>query len=170
MRRRGATRIRSPDSRRCILAREDDLPHKTSGTDLYHGSGFVPPQTRETMQIYKDFQFEAAHRLPNLAPEHKCSRLHGHSFHVRISVSGELNKREGWVMDFGDISAAFKPIWDRLDHYYLNDIPGLENPTSEVLAIWIWDLLAPRLGGLSRIEIRETCTTGCVYSGPHFDP
>jgi len=118
------------------------------------------------MQIFKDFQFEAAHRLPNLPPEHKCSRLHGHSFHVRICVSGPLKETEGWVMDFGEISQQFKPIWEELDHHYLNDIPGLENPTSEVLAIWIWEKLRPRLELLSRIEIRETCTSGCVYQGP----
>ena len=117
------------------------------------------------MQIFKDFQFEAAHRLPNLPPEHKCSRLHGHSFHVRIYVSGRLKEPEGWVMDFGEITAHFKPIWEQLDHHYLNEIPGLENPTSEVLAVWIWNQLKSDLGGLSQVEIRETCTSGCIYAG-----
>lgn len=118
------------------------------------------------MEIYKEFTFEAAHRLPNVPEGHKCARLHGHSFMVRIAVDGELGALTGWVMDFGDIKTAFHPIWKQLDHYYLNEIPGLENPTSENLAIWIWNKLKPELPQLSRIEIRETCTSGCVYSGP----
>ncbi|WP_321477579.1 6-carboxytetrahydropterin synthase QueD [uncultured Paludibaculum sp.] len=117
------------------------------------------------MEIFKDFTFEAAHRLPNLPPEHKCSRLHGHSFHVRIVVAGEPDPVLGWVMDFSDIKAAFKPILLQLDHYYLNDIPGLENPTSERISIWIWNQLKPLLPSLSRVEIRETCTAGCSYTG-----
>lgn len=118
------------------------------------------------MEIFKDFHFEAAHRLPNVPPGHKCERLHGHSFQLRVYVAGEPGSESGWVMDFGDIKAACKPIVERLDHYYLNDIEGLENPTSEVLCRWIWERLAPRLPTLSAVEIRETCTTGCVYRGP----
>lgn len=117
------------------------------------------------MEIYKEFSFEAAHRLPNLPPEHKCTRLHGHSFHVSVHVSGPLAPREGWVMDFGELKQAFRPIHDRLDHSYLNEIPGLENPTSENVARWIWRELAPRLPLLSKIVVRETCTSGCVYTG-----
>ena len=117
------------------------------------------------MEIYKEFHFEAAHRLPNVPEGHKCSRLHGHSFHVRLVVAGEVSKPDGWVMDFADLKASFKPIYDQLDHYYLNDIPGLENPTSENIAIWIWARLKPELPQLSSIEIRETCTSGCVYKG-----
>lgn len=118
------------------------------------------------MEIFKEFNFEAAHRLPNVPAGHKCARLHGHSFQVRIYVAGPVGSESGWVMDFGDIKAAFKPIWNQLDHYYLNEIPGLENPTSENLAVWIWEKLKPTLPELSRIEIRETCTSGCVYTGP----
>lgn len=117
------------------------------------------------MEIFKDFTFEAAHRLPNLPPEHKCSRLHGHSFHVRICVQGDLDPNLGWVIDFADIKAVFKPILLELDHYYLNDIAGLENPTSENISIWIWDKLKPLLPTLSRVEVRETCTAGCSYAG-----
>jgi 6-pyruvoyltetrahydropterin/6-carboxytetrahydropterin synthase len=117
------------------------------------------------MRLFKEFTFEAAHRLPNVLPEHKCSRLHGHSFVVRISVEGEVGEASGWVMDFGDIKAAFRPILERLDHYYLNDIPGLENPTSENLARWIWIELTPALPQLCEVEIRETCTSGCIYVG-----
>jgi 6-pyruvoyltetrahydropterin/6-carboxytetrahydropterin synthase len=117
------------------------------------------------VEIFKEFTFEAAHRLPNLPAGHKCTRLHGHSFRVAVYVTGPVAEREGWVMDFGDLKQAFKPIYDTLDHNYLNDIPGLENPTSENLARWIWRELAPRLPMLSKLVIRETCTSGCVYRG-----
>ncbi len=117
------------------------------------------------MEIFREFTFEAAHRLPNLPPEHKCSRLHGHSFRVTVHVEGPLMPNEGWVMDFADLKRIFQPLYDRLDHYYLNEIEGLENPTSEVLAQWIWARLKPTLPGLSQIVVRETCTSGCAYRG-----
>jgi len=117
------------------------------------------------MEIWKDFTFEAAHRLPNLPDGHKCARLHGHSFRTRIFVQGPLDPTLGWVTDFADIKAAFKDLEDRLDHHYLNEIEGLGNPTSENIAIWIWNRLKPRLQNLSKIVVRETCTSGCVYRG-----
>lgn len=118
------------------------------------------------MEIFREFTFEAAHRLPNLPADHKCSRLHGHSFRVTVHVSGPLMEREGWVMDFADLKRIFQPLYDRLDHHYLNEIEGLENPTSEVLAVWIWDRLVSALPGLTQIVVRETCTSGCAYRGP----
>jgi 6-pyruvoyltetrahydropterin/6-carboxytetrahydropterin synthase len=117
------------------------------------------------MEIYKEFTFESAHRLPNVPEGHKCARLHGHSFQTRIYVSGDVSAHEGWIMDFSDLKAAFKPLYEQLDHNYLNEIEGLENPTSENLAIWIWQHLKPALPLLSKVEIRETCTSGCIYSG-----
>lgn len=114
------------------------------------------------MEIFKEFSFEAAHRLPNTPPGHKCSRLHGHSFRVAIHVRGDVDPHVGWVMDFADIKAAFKPLLARLDHYYLNDIEGLENPTSEILAGWIWDRLKPALPALHKVVVHETCTAGAV--------
>ena len=117
------------------------------------------------MRLYKEFSFEAAHRLPNVPVGHKCSRLHGHSFHVRVTVEGPVGNATGWVMDFADLKAAFRPVHDRLDHRYLNEIAGLENPTSEVLAQWIWRELQPALPGMVEIEVRETCTSGCIYRG-----
>ena len=117
------------------------------------------------MEIYKKFSIEAAHRLPNVPEGHKCSRLHGHSFQVTIHVCGEVGAHSGWVMDFADIKKAFKPVFEQLDHHYLNDIEGLENPTSENLARWIWLRLKPTLPGLCKITIQETCTSGCVYGG-----
>lgn len=117
------------------------------------------------MEIYKAFHIEAAHRLPNLPAEHKCSRLHGHSFRVEIHVAGPLDPKTGWIMDFADLKVAFTPVFDALDHRYLNEVTGLENPTSENLARWIWQKLKPNLPGLSKVVIAETCTSGCIYEG-----
>ncbi|MFD4370041.1 6-carboxytetrahydropterin synthase QueD [Streptomyces sp. NPDC058486] len=117
------------------------------------------------MEIYREFTFEAAHRLPRVPEGHKCARLHGHSYKITVHVEAPIDPDTGWVMDFGDIKRAFKPIDTQLDHYYLNDIDGLENPTSENLARWIWDRLALTLPGLSAITVRETCTSGCTYRG-----
>lgn len=117
------------------------------------------------MEIFREFRIEAAHRLPLVPEGHKCARLHGHSFRIAVHVEGPLDD-QGWVMDFADLAAAFGPVFDALDHRYLNDVPGLENPTSEVLATWVWSKLAPDLPGLSRIVVRETCTSGCEYRGP----
>ncbi len=117
------------------------------------------------MEIYKTFTIEAAHRLPNVPPGHKCARLHGHSFSIEIHLRGPVLADAGWVQDFADLKAAFQPLFDQLDHNYLNDIAGLENPTSENLARWIWRRLLPNLPLLHRIVVRETCTSGCIYDG-----
>ena len=117
------------------------------------------------MEIYKEFTFESAHRLPNVEEGHKCGRLHGHSFKTTIFVSGPVGDDTGWVIDYADLKKVFNPIWEELDHRYLNDIPGLENPTSEVLAKWIWKRLKPDLPELSKILVNETCTSGCLYQG-----
>ena len=117
------------------------------------------------MKIYKDITFEAAHMLPNVPEDHKCRRLHGHSFKVRITLDGPVDESIGWVEDFADIKNAFDPIYKELDHNYLNDIDGLSNPTSENLARWIWTRLKPQLNYLSSLEVKETCATGCIYKG-----
>jgi 6-pyruvoyltetrahydropterin/6-carboxytetrahydropterin synthase len=117
------------------------------------------------IELRKTFQFEAAHLLPHLPATHKCRRLHGHSFQVEVAVSGEVNLKLGWLIDYAEISDAFKPLLERLDHYYLNEIPGLENPTSENVAIWIWEKLKPRLPLLTEVVVAETCTARCVYRG-----
>ena len=108
--------------------------------------------------LFKDFTFEAAHRLPHVPQGHKCGRLHGHSFMVRLEITGEVDPHTGWIIDFAELKAAFKPTYERLDHHYLNDIPGLENPTSEVLAKWIWDQVKPVVPLLSAVMVKETCT------------
>jgi 6-pyruvoyltetrahydropterin/6-carboxytetrahydropterin synthase len=118
------------------------------------------------MDIFKIFTLEAAHRLPRVPPGHKCARLHGHSFRIEIHVRGEPADDSGWVMDFSDIKSAFAPLYEQLDHHYLNEVDGLENPTSEQLAIWIWHRLAPVLPALSLVVVHETCTSGCRYAGP----
>ncbi len=117
------------------------------------------------MEIFREFSFEAAHRLPNVPPGHKCARLHGHCFRVEVHVRGAVDPEQGWVMDFAEIDAYFTPLRDQLDHHCLNEIAGLENATSENLAVWIWDRLCASLP-LSAVIIRETCTSGCIYRGP----
>lgn len=121
------------------------------------------PSTR--MDIFRIFTIEAAHRLPHVPAGHKCARVHGHSFRIELHVSGEVDARTGWVMDFADVKAAFQPTFERLDHHYLNEVAGLENPTSENLSRWIWNELKPTLPRLSKVVVHETCTSGCVYQG-----
>lgn len=116
-------------------------------------------------EIWKEFTLEAAHRLPRVPEGHKCARLHGHSYRITVHVRGPVDPGTGWVRDFGEIKEAFAPVEEALDHRYLNEVEGLENPTSENLARWIWERLEPSLPGLSRVVIRETCTAGCVYRG-----
>ena len=118
------------------------------------------------MDIFKIFQIEAAHRLPKVPAGHPCARLHGHSFRVEVHVSGEVDPASGWVMDFAELKTAFAPVFAQLDHNYLNDVPGLDNPTSERLAVWIWERLKPGLPVLSKVVVHETCTSGCAYTGP----
>jgi len=118
-----------------------------------------------SLELRKTFQFEAAHLLPNLPESHKCRRLHGHSFRAEIVIEGPRDPKLGWVMDYADISDAFKPLWEQLDHRYLNEVPGLENPTSENIALWIWERLKPVLPQLTEVIVAETCTARCVYRG-----
>jgi 6-pyruvoyltetrahydropterin/6-carboxytetrahydropterin synthase len=115
------------------------------------------------MELAKSFRFEAAHLLPNVPADHKCRRLHGHSFRATVRVTGPVDPTTGWVMDYAEIARAFEPLRLQLDHRYLNEIDGLENPTSEHVARWIWDRLAPALPGLSSVTVAETCTARCTY-------
>ncbi len=117
------------------------------------------------IELRKTFQFEAAHLLPHLPKTHKCRRLHGHSFQVEVAVAGPCDPKLGWLMDYAAIVEAFKPLWEKLDHNDLNEIPGLENPTSENVAAWIWRRLKPRLPLLVEIVVAETCQSRCVYRG-----
>jgi 6-pyruvoyltetrahydropterin/6-carboxytetrahydropterin synthase len=118
-----------------------------------------------TVRLSKTFRFEAAHDLPTFPPDHKCRRLHGHSFRFDVIVQGEVEESCGYLIDYGDIKKAVDPLVKRLDHYYLNEIEGLSNPTSENLARWLWDRLKPALPQLSSIIVHETCTSTCEYQG-----
>ncbi|HEY3278437.1 MAG TPA: 6-carboxytetrahydropterin synthase QueD [Syntrophorhabdaceae bacterium] len=117
------------------------------------------------MVIFKSFTLDMAHRLPNVPAGHKCGNIHGHTFTVKIYVRGPIHEQFGWIMDFADLAAAFEPLRAQLDHCYLNDIEGLENPTSEHLAKWIWDRLKPSLPILCKIVVQESPHSGCIYSG-----
>jgi 6-pyruvoyltetrahydropterin/6-carboxytetrahydropterin synthase len=118
------------------------------------------------IELRKTFQFEAAHLLPKLPADHKCRRLHGHSFQAEIAVAGPCDPNLGWLIDYAEITTAFRPLWEQLDHHYLNEIPELENPTSENIAVWIWTRLKPRLPQLIEVVVAETCTARCLYRGP----
>ena len=117
------------------------------------------------VRLVKEYRFEAAHKLPNVPEGHKCRRLHGHSFKVELSVKGPVDDKTGWFIDFGDLDAIWQPIYDALDHRYLNEVAGLENPTSELLARWLWDRIKPRLPELSRVTVFETCDARCEFEG-----
>lgn len=116
--------------------------------------------------LSKQFRFEAAHSLPNVGPAHPCRNLHGHSYRLWVSVRGDVDPETGWVLDYGELSKIVRPVLSLLDHGHLNEVAGLENPTSEMLAVWMWERLAPSLPHLFRIEILETCQTRCEYDGP----
>lgn len=117
------------------------------------------------MEIFKVFHIDAAHHLPNVPSGHKCANLHGHSFRIEIHLSGPVDPLSGWVIDFADITRAFQPLYDQLDHKYLNNIEGLNNPTSENLALWIWDRLHVILPQLSKVVVQESTESGCIYRG-----
>ena len=117
------------------------------------------------VRLIHELRFEAAHRLPKVPPGHKCARLHGHSFKVEVSVYGPVDEQTGWFIDYAQLYEAWAPIHALLDHNYLNDVPGLENPTSEVLAQWIWNRLVKSLPALARVTVFETCDARCEYEG-----
>ncbi len=116
-------------------------------------------------ELIRTFRFEAAHALPNVPAEHKCRRVHGHSYRIDIHVTGPVDPETGWVMDFGDIKRAVEPVLDELDHRMLSEIPGLENSTSEQIAAFLWDRLRPLLAMLSAITVWESESSRCVYRG-----
>lgn len=117
------------------------------------------------MRIYKVFTLESAHFLPHVPENHKCRRIHGHTFRVEIHVAGGVGEQSGWVMDYADLAQAFEPVRQRLDHQFLNAIEGLDNPTSENLARWIWQRLKPGLASLCKVVVQENCMSGCIYEG-----
>lgn len=115
--------------------------------------------------LAKDFDFEAAQSLPQFPEGHKCRNVHGHSFKVTIAVRGPVDEASGLFYDHAAISDAMRPLLKQLDHAYLNDIPGLDNPTIEIMARWFWDKLAHQLPGLYEITVHETARARCIYRG-----
>ncbi|MFH0988982.1 MAG: 6-carboxytetrahydropterin synthase QueD [bacterium] len=117
------------------------------------------------MEIFEEFSFEASHRLPNVPDGHKCKQLHGHSYRVVVHLEGPVDPHVGWVVDFWDVGKICKPVIEKLDHRCLNDVEGLENPTSEYIARWIWDHVKPSMPLLNKVVVKESATSGCIYRG-----
>lgn len=117
------------------------------------------------VELVREYRFEAAHQLPNVPEGHKCRRLHGHSFKIEITVTGPVDAKSGWFVDFGVLDDLWKPLGEVLDHHFLNEVPGLENPTSEILSRWIWEKMKPALPSLSAVTVFETCDSRCIYRG-----
>jgi len=116
-------------------------------------------------EISKTFKFDAGHQLPNVPADHKCAARHGHTYHLTIVIAGEVDEAQGWVTDFGRIKQVIEPLIAQLDHGWLNDVEGLENPTSELIARWFWDRAAPELPGLAAVTLSETESSSCTYRG-----
>jgi 6-pyruvoyltetrahydropterin/6-carboxytetrahydropterin synthase len=117
------------------------------------------------VELKKEYRFEAAHRLPKVPPGHKCSRMHGHSYRIELHARGPVNPETGWLVDFAELDDAWQPLHDKLDHHVLNDVPGLENSTCEVLAAYVWRELRPRIPHLSAVTVWETADASCTYRG-----
>jgi 6-pyruvoyltetrahydropterin/6-carboxytetrahydropterin synthase len=117
------------------------------------------------VRLTKTFRFEAAHHLPTFPDGHKCRRLHGHSYRFDVIVEGEVDPQKGYLIDYGQMQQVIDPIVRRLDHYCLNEIEGLANPTSEVLARWLWERIRPGMPMLAAVVVHETCSTACEYAG-----
>lgn len=117
------------------------------------------------MIIYKQFTFDSAHFLPNVPEGHKCKNIHGHTYYLTVYLEAAIKEPEGWLMDFQDLNNAVKPVIEKLDHTLLNNINGLENPTAERLAAWLWDAIKPEIADLKRIELKETPTSGVIFEG-----
>lgn len=136
--------------------------HDPTGTLVYTILGSV----NLAAVIVKDILFEAAHSLPHTPPSHRCRRIHGHSYKCELHVTGPLDPQKGWVVDFAEIDQHCAPLLAQLDHHYLNEVAGLENPTAENICIWIWERLKTHLPGLIAVVIHETIDSRCVYTGP----
>ena len=117
------------------------------------------------VRLIKELRFEAAHRLPNVPEGHKCARLHGHSFKVELAVRGPVNEKTGWFLDYSELDRLWQLLYAKLDHNYMNEVEGLENPTSENFARWLWQRLKPGLPQLERVIVHETCDARCEYEG-----
>jgi 6-pyruvoyltetrahydropterin/6-carboxytetrahydropterin synthase len=117
------------------------------------------------IELARDYRFDAAHRLPRLPDGHKCKRLHGHTYMIEVRLEGEVDEHTGFLLDFADVDKVVEPVIAKLDHYYLNEIEGLDNPTSEILARWMWQRIIGGLPQLHAITVAETCDSRCTYKG-----
>jgi 6-pyruvoyltetrahydropterin/6-carboxytetrahydropterin synthase len=118
------------------------------------------------MVVFRTFRFHAARHLPNLDDNHICKQTHGHTFNLTVYVEGNIDTTTGFVIDFFDIDKIVNAnILSIIDHKLLNDIPNLSNPTSENLSKWIWNTLAVKIDGLSKISLSEDHGTGIIYKG-----
>ncbi len=117
------------------------------------------------LEVFREFTFDAAHRLENLPEGHKCARMHGHTYRLRVHVGGSIDERVGWIVDFAEVKRLTNEVIGELDHRVLNEVQGLEQPTTERIVVWIWDRLRERLPGLARLELWENANSGVAYSG-----
>ena len=117
------------------------------------------------MKIFKNFTFDSAHFLPNVPEGHKCKELHGHTYRLTVILESELVKKLDWVVDFAEVKNVINPIIDSIDHKLLNDIEGLQNPTCEIVAIWLWNKIKDELPQLTKIELSENASSGVIYEG-----
>jgi 6-pyruvoyltetrahydropterin/6-carboxytetrahydropterin synthase len=117
------------------------------------------------MLIFKQFTFDAAHFLPNVPDGHKCKEIHGHTYHLTIFIEGELDPHLGWVMDFAELKNVIEPLVKHVDHKFINNLEGFENPTCENMVLWFWNQIKPKVPQLCKIELKETPTSGAVYEG-----
>ncbi len=117
------------------------------------------------MKIYKEFKFDSAHWLPHVPPDHKCANMHGHTYYIEVHVEDELHPKLGWVLDYNDLKKVVKPLINQLDHKVLNEVEGLENPTAEMIAFWLWNQIKPKLQQLTQVVVKENPTNVCIYSG-----
>ena len=118
------------------------------------------------MDLFRIYYLQCARRLPGLPEAHPCSRVHGHTFTIKVTLRGPIDPAYGWVMDFNAMDSAWRPVHDELDHRYLNDVAGLENPTSEALAVWLWRRLQSAMPYLASVSVMEGQDMGCIYHGP----
>lgn len=149
----------------CCKARDFTLTRLIS-TEIYLMTRrFAAKPLKVQVRLIRSYNFEAAHQLPHVPSGHKCARVHGHSFGVEVVVQGTVDQTLGWCIDYGDIDAIWQPLYQAFDHHFLNEIPGLENPTSENLARFIWDYFKERLPSLVRVIVTETPDARCEYEG-----
>jgi 6-pyruvoyltetrahydropterin/6-carboxytetrahydropterin synthase len=117
------------------------------------------------MTIFRQFTFDSAHFLPMVPEGHKCRQIHGHTYRLTVFLEGPIDEKLGWVADFAGIKQSINSVLDLIDHKMLNNIEGLENPTCELLAVWLWDKIKISIPYLQRIELHETPTSGVIYEG-----